>query len=258
MLLRSLTALACLASALVVGAPADVTLTVSAAVSLKDAIDPLGRRFERDHPGVVVRFNLGASGELRQQIEAGAPVDVFVSASDDHLIALERQRLTLPATRRVIAQNRLVVAVPARSSIVLTALDALVDARIARIAIGDPTSVPAGHYAQQALRRAGLWDRLQPRLVLAGNVRQVLDYVARDEVDAGFVYASDLVARAAGVREAFRPSTDLTGPIVYAAAVVAASAHAPLAAAFVNLLASADGTSTLTRFGFVAPGAAAR
>jgi molybdate transport system substrate-binding protein len=237
---------------------AETVLTISAAVSMKDAIEDLGRRFERSHPGVTLRFNLGASGELRQQIEAGAPVDLFIAASDDHVRALERQHLIVSSSRRVVARNSLVVAVPARSPLALSTLDGLVDSRVRRIAIGDPRTVPAGQYAEQCLRRAGLWDRLRPNLILAGNVRQVLDYVARDEVDAGFVYASDLVARRDGVREALRPPPDLSDPIVYPAAVVAGSAHAALAAAFLDLLAGPDGSATLARFGFVAPGATRR
>jgi molybdate transport system substrate-binding protein len=108
------------------------------------------------------------------------------------------------------------------------------------------------------LRKLGLWDRLQPKLVFAENVRQVLDYVARGEVDAGFVYTTDAATRARGVKEAFRPPDDTYRPVIYPGAVVAASKQPALARAFLDLLASPPGRTVLSRFGFQPPPAGAR
>jgi hypothetical protein len=96
------------------------------------------------------------------------------------------------------------------------------------VAIGQPKSVPAGQYAEESLRALGLWDRIQPKLVFAENVRQVLDYVARGEVEAGFVYTTDAATRSQGVKEAFRPPEDTYRPVVYPGALVAASKHPAL------------------------------
>jgi molybdate transport system substrate-binding protein len=134
----------------------------------------------------------------------------------------------------------------------------LLEAPVGKIAVGNPKSVPAGQYAEESLRALGLWDRLQPKLVFAENVRQVLDYVARGEVDAGFVYTTDAATRAQGVKEAFRPPDDTYRPVIYPGAVVAASKQPALGRAFLDLLESPQGRTVLGRFGFQPPPAGAR
>ncbi len=131
---------------------------------------------------------------------------------------------------------------PADSRIDITKPADLLEARVGRIVIGNPKTVPAGQYAEESLRALGLWDRLQPKLVFAENVRQALDYVARGEVDAGFVYTTDAAPRGRAVKEAFRPAEDSYRPVVYPGAVVAASKQAArAAAAFIDLLGAARG-----------------
>ncbi len=228
-------------------------LTISAAISMKEAVEELGRRFVKAHPGMSLRHNFASSGVLQQQIDAGAPIDLFVSAAQRQMEELERRGLILPATRRVFARNVLVVVTPGDSRLGLMKPADLAGARVTRIAVGNPRTVPAGQYAEESLRALGLWASLQPRLVLAENVRQVLDYVARGEVEAGFVYATDAIVRAAGVREAFRPAEDTYRPILYLAAVVRGSRHPALGQAFIELLLSAEGRSVLGRLGFSPP-----
>ena len=234
----------------------DVILSV--AVSLKEATEELGRAFMVARPGVTLRYNFGASGDLQKQIEAGAPVDVFLSAAQRQMDELEKQSLIVAASRRAFARNVLVVVKPADSKIDITKPADLLEARVGRIVIGSPKTVPAGQYAEESLRALGLWDRLQPKLVFAENVRQALDYVARGEVDAGFVYTTDAASRARGVKEAFRPPEDSYRPVIYPGAVVAASGQATLAQAFLDLLASPQGRTVLSRFGFQPPPAGAR
>ena len=153
-----------------------------------------------------LRYNFGASGELQKQIEAGAPVDLFVSAAQRQMDELEQKELILPASRRVFARNVLVVIKPADSRLDLAKPADLLDAAGGPIVIGNPKTVPVGQYAEESLRALGLWDRLQPKLVFSENVRQALDYVARGEVDAGFVYTTDAAVRTQSVKEAFRPA----------------------------------------------------
>jgi molybdate transport system substrate-binding protein len=203
-------------------------LTVSAAISTKDAIEVLGRRFTSSRPGLALRYNFGASGVLQKQIEAGAPVDVFVSAAQRQMDELERRGSIVPDTRRIFARNALVAIKPADSAIDLARPTDLLDPRVQKIVIGNPRTVPVGQYAEESLRTLGLWERLQPKLVLAENVRQALDYVT----------------------EAFRPGEDTYRPVTYPAAVVKDSRHPALARAFVELLVSADGQAVLGRFGF--------
>jgi molybdate transport system substrate-binding protein len=228
-------------------------LLVSAAVSMREAVVELGGVFTSRRPGVTVRFNFGASGELQKQIEAGAPVDVFISAGQRQMDELAKRALIVPGSRRVFARNTLVVIKPADSSIDLVKPANLLDPRVRRIAIGNPRTVPVGQYTEESLRALGLWDRLQPRLVLAENVRQALDYVARGEVDAGFVYATDLAVRRDRVREAFRPPEDTYAPVTYPAAVTRDSRHPALGQRFVELLLAGEGRSILGRLGFQPP-----
>jgi molybdate transport system substrate-binding protein len=233
-------------------------LTLSVAISMKDAIEELGRRFTQSHPGVVLRYNLGASGDLQKQIEAGAPVDLFISAAQRQMDELDKKGLIVAATRRVFARNVLAVIKPADSRIDIAKPSDLADARVGRIVIGNPRTVPVGQYAEESLRALRLWDRVQPKLVFAENVRQALDYVARGEVEAGIVYTTDAVVRGREVKEAFRPAEDTYRPVTYPAAVVKDARQPALAGAFIELLLSADGQRVLARLGFLPPPAGAR
>jgi molybdate transport system substrate-binding protein len=233
-------------------------VTVSVAVSLKEAVEELGRGFMAARPGVTLRYNFGASGDLQKQIEAGAPIDLFLSAAQRQMDELEKRNLVVAGSRRAFARNVLTVIKPADSRIDIAKPVDLLEPRVGRIVIGSPKTVPAGQYAEESLRALGLWERLQPKLVFSENVRQALNYVARGEVDAGFVYTTDAAARAQGVKEAFRPPEDSYRPVVYPGAVVAASKQPALAQAFLDLLSGPQGRTVLSRFGFQPPPAGAR
>jgi len=248
---RSLVGLVTVAMLLALGGPvAAQELTVSAAISMKEAVEEIGRLFTGSRPGVTVRFNLGASGDLQKQIEAGAPVDVFASAATRQMDELEGKRLVVAATRRAFARNVLVAIAPPGSSLDLSRPPSLVQPGVTRIAIGNPKTVPVGQYTEEALRALGLWDRLKGKLVFAENVRQVLDYVVRGEVEVGFVYTTDATTRSGKIKEAFRPAEDTYRPVVYPAAAVTGSRHPALAAAFVEVLVSREGQAILRRLGF--------
>jgi molybdate transport system substrate-binding protein len=229
----------------------DVLLSV--AVSMKEAVEELGRGFASRRPGVKLRYNLGSSGELQKQIEAGAPVDLFVSAAQRQMDELDRKGLIVRASRRVFARNVLTVIKPADSRLDLAKPRDLLDARVARIVVGNPRTVPVGQYAEESLRALGLWDRLRPKLVFVENVRQALEYVARGEVEAGVVYTTDAAVRADRVKEALRPGEETYRPIVYPVAVVAGAKQPALAQAFIELLVSAEGQAVLARLGFQPP-----
>jgi molybdate transport system substrate-binding protein len=228
-------------------------LMLSVAISMKDAVEELGRRFGQAWPGVVLRYNVGSSGELQKQIEAGAPVDVFIAAAQRQMDELERKGLVLSASRRTFAGNVLTVVEPSDSRLDLANSQDLLEPRVTRIVVGNPKTVPAGQYAEESLRTLGLWERLQGKLVFAENVRQALEYVARGEVEAGFVYTTDAASRGGRVREAFRPAPDTYRPITYPVAVVTDARQPGLARAFVDLLLSAEGQAVLTRLGFQPP-----
>jgi len=233
-------------------------MILSVAVSMKEAVEEVGRTFASSRPGLVLRYNFGSSGDLQKQIEAGAPVDIFISAAQRQMDELEKGGFIVPASRRVFARNVLIVIKPADSRIDITRPGDLLDARVRRIVIGNPKTVPVGQYSEESLRALGLWERVQPKLVFSENVRQALDYVVRGEADAGFVYSTDAATRAANVKEAFRPPEDTYRPVVYPAAVVATSRQRALAQSFLDLLTGRDGQATLARLGFQPPPAGAR
>lgn len=232
-------------------APAEQELLVSGAASLTNAFTELGRSFEKANPGTRVTFNFAASGTLLQQIDKGAPVDVFASADQETMNQANAKRLLAPDTRRDFARNRLVLAVPAGSEIRVAGLKALARPEVKRVALGDPGFVPAGRYARQSLAAAGLWETLAAKLILANTVRQVLDYLARGEVDAGFVFATD-VAAAKG-RTAVVEEVQGHDPILYPIAVVAASRQKDLARKFEDFVLGAAGRAVLSKYGFGAP-----
>jgi len=256
-LMRSIALVCTFVAILADGAHAQ-EITLSVAVSLKEAIESLGKDFAATRPGVTLRYNFGASGDLQKQIEAGAPVDVFLSAGQRQMDELEKKNLIVVASRRVFARNALVVIKPVDSRTDIAKPADLLDARIVHVSIGNPKTVPAGQYAEESLRALGLWDRLQPKLVFAENVRQVLDYVARGEVEAGFVYTTDAATRVQGVMEAFRPPEDTYRPVIYPGAVVAASKQRALGQAFLDLLSGPQGATVLGRLGFQPPPAGGR
>ncbi|MBL8277321.1 MAG: molybdate ABC transporter substrate-binding protein [Pelomonas sp.] len=224
-------------------------LTVSAATSLTDAFKVLAPRFEASRPGVSLRMNFAASGVLLQQIAQGAPVDVFASADQETMNRAAAQKLIATETRRDFAANALVLVTPPDSAVKSVADLALPGVR--RIAVGKVASVPVGRYTQQALEAAQLWGALQAKLVFADNVRQVLDYVARGEADAGFVYRTDVEL----ARDRLRVAQTVGGhaPVTYPAAAVADSRQPALARAFVDFLASEEAQAVLARHGFARP-----
>jgi molybdenum ABC transporter molybdate-binding protein len=226
-------------------------LTVSAAVSLKEALGEIGPAFEAANPVVTVSFNLGASGDLQRQIEAGAPVDVFISAAALQMDVLEKRGAVDPRTRRDVACNRLVVVVPAEGAAPIGKIQDL--ASVEHVAVGNPKTVPAGQYAKEALQSAGQWEALQPKLVFGENVRQALDYVARGEAEAAFVYRTDANVLRDRVKVAFEMDPATHKPIQYPAAVVAGSTKRELARKFVDFLTSPAATTAFQKQGFLLP-----
>jgi molybdate transport system substrate-binding protein len=241
---------AVLALGLALGAQA-AELTVSAASSLTNAFHELGPVFEAAHPGHKLRFNHAASGDLLQQIANGAPVDVFASADQETMNLAQTRGLVRGPLRRNFASNTLVAIVPAAGKLSPRTLAELAHPAYQRIAIGLPASVPVGRYTASVLEAAGQWGAIEARVIGAHNVRQVLDYVARAEVDAGFVYATDAALMPGKVKVAFAVPTKT--PILYPAAPVATSANAALAQRFVEFLVSPPARAVLARHGFGQP-----
>jgi molybdate transport system substrate-binding protein len=162
------------------------TLTVSAASSLSFALEEAARAFERN-TGIRLALNFGSTGALAQQIEQGAPVDLFVAADTETVEELERQGLLVPGSKQVYARGRLALYC---LGLRLERLEDLARPEVRRIAMANPELAPYGAAAREALKALGLWDELQPRLILAENVRQALLYAETGNVEAALVAAS--------------------------------------------------------------------
>jgi molybdate transport system substrate-binding protein len=163
----------------------------------------------------------------------------------------EKQGLLAPGTRRTLLSNELVLIVPAGAKAKPSGLTGLEDATVRHIAIGNPASVPAGRYARDALQKAGLWSKLEPKYVFAQNVRQALDYVARAEADAGIVYSTDAVIMAGKV--VIAAAVPLDRPIVYPVAIVKDARNRASAESFLRSLGSPQARAIFARYGFSQP-----
>jgi molybdate transport system substrate-binding protein len=245
---RSLVAAAILFAA---GSTYAADLTVSAAASLTNAFREIALGYERQYPGSKVALNFGASGALLQQLSKGAPVDVFASADEETMDQAQNRGLVKATDRRDFVRNTLVLIVPADSTAAIKRLEDLTQSRVKRFAIGIPASVPVGRYTKHALEAAKLWTALEPKAVNTHNVRQSLDYVARGEVDAGFVYATDAAIMKDKVQVAFEVPLDIA--IRYPIARTAASANAAEADRFISYVSSPAAQAVLAKFGFRKP-----
>jgi len=225
-------------------------ITISAAISLKNAFEDIGKIFKERNPGGRLLFNFGGSGDLARQIEAGAPVDVFAPAAQKDMDDLDQKDLIIKATRKDFARNSLVLIIPMKSPIPLTSFNDLKRGEIQKIAIGNPKTVPAGRYAEEVLRHFNLWEDIKDKLIFAENVRQVLDYVARGEVDAGMVYSTDALVRAKEVRVVAEAPHQSHRQVIYPIAVVKGSKKEVLAREFISVVTSKEGEKILERYGF--------
>lgn len=225
--------------------PAPEPVTVFAAASLTDALGAIAQDYERE-TGQSIRLSFAGSGSIARQVEAGAPADVVLLADRQWMDRLQGAGAIKADSRRDLLGNRLVVVAASNARIEGDPL-AWVRTTQGRLAIGDPDSVPAGAYAREWLTRRGLWDGLQPSLVMAGDVRAVLAFVARGEAQLGIVYASDARSSDA-VRIVFEPPAAEQPEIVYPAALTPSAS--PAAARFLDHLRSPAAQARFEQFGF--------
>ncbi len=229
-------------------AHADQELIVSGAASLTNALPEVAGQFEKAHPGVKIVCNFAASGSLLQQIAQGAPVDVFAAADQKTMNQAQEKGLIVPASRKNFVSNSLVLIAPAGSSLPLAGLGNLTSPAVKRVALGNPETVPVGRYTQEALTKAGLWEGLKPKFIYGESVRQVLDYVSRGEVDAGFVFATDVAIARGKVK--IVAAAQGHQPIIYPVALVAASSKKALAQSFLDFMLSPAAREIFKKYGF--------
>jgi molybdate transport system substrate-binding protein len=224
-----------------------VTLNVSAAASLKDTATELQAIYTKKHPDVKINYNLAASGTLQQQIEQGAPTDMFISAGVKQMDALAQENLIVADSRTDLLGNKLVLVAGKNST--LKDFNGLTDPAIKKISIGTPETVPAGKYAQDTLTFLNLYSQIQSKLVLAKDVKQVLTYVQTGNVEAGLVYLSDTY-NVNNVKIVATAPENSHKPIVYPMAIIKASKNQSAAKAFADFLASPEAAKVFSKYEF--------
>jgi molybdate transport system substrate-binding protein len=223
-------------------------LTISAAASLKDAIEAIEPIYTEENSTVKITYNFGSSGSLQQQIEQGAPVDIFISAAAKQMDALQQKSLLLNETRQDLLTNQIVLITSTDNAKIKSFKD-LASNTIKKVALGEPKSVPAGEYAQETLNSLKMFAGVQPKIVYAKDVRQVLNYVATGNADAGFVYYSDAkISDRVKIIE-IAPK-DSHAPIVYPIAVLKDSKQPEAAKKLVEFLSSSQAEAVFKKYGF--------
>lgn len=231
-------------------APKLVELNISAAVSLKDALAEIQANYQKKLPNVKLIYNLGASGSLQKQIEQGAPADIFISAAPKQMNELEAKNLVNKATRKNLVENKLVLIVPKDSKLSLEKYEDLQKPEVKQISIGETKVVPAGQYAEQVLKKLGIWDKIQDKIVLAKDVRTVLTYVETGNVAAGIVYKTD-AASSQKIKIAATAPEGTHAPIIYPAAVLSATKNQKAAEEFMAYMSGPEGKTVFEKYGFV-------
>ena len=233
---------------LLLAAPASAAeLHVFAAASLTDALKEIAPQFEKMTRNKLV-LNLGASSTLARQIQEGAPADLFLSADEEKMDALEEQRLLLPFTRRSVLSNTLVVVVPSDSRLKISGPGDLAGLRA--LALAEPQTVPAGIYAKEYLKSKGIWSKVIDRVVPTENVRAALAAVESGNVDAGIVYRTD-AGISKKVKVAYEVPQAEAPKISYPFAVLAGSRHQAAARQLLTFLSSPAGRAVFRKHGFL-------
>ncbi len=228
--------------------PAEIL--VAAAASLKNAYEEeLIPMFQEQYPGVTVKGTYDSSGKLQTQIEEGLEADVFMSAATKQMKALNEEDMIASDTITDLLENKIVLIVPSGSDSGLASFEDIEKAE--SIALGDPASVPAGQYAEEALTNLGIWDKIQDKVSFGTNVTEVLNQVAAASADAGIVYATDAYSMADQVEiVAEAPEGSLEKKVIYPVAVVKNTAHEDQARAFVEFLKTDEAMAVFEKYGF--------
>ena len=228
----------------------ETQLLVAAAASLKNVYeDELIPMFQERYPGITVKGAYDSSGKLQTQIEEGLEADVFMSAAVKQMTALDDKGMIASDTITNLLENKIVLIVPSGSGSEMTRFEDIEKAE--SIALGDPASVPAGQYAEEALTSLGIWDNIQERVSFGTNVTEVLNQVAAASADAGIVYATDAASMADQVTViAEAPEGSLGKKVIYPVAVVKNTAHEEAAKNFVEFLKTDEAIAVFEAYGF--------
>lgn len=228
---------------------APVALTISAAASLKDAMGEIKQLYSSDKPNVTLTINFGASGSLQQQIEQGAPADIFMSAATKQMDALKQKGLLIDDTVKNLLVNEVVLVTP-KDSVLVKSFNDLTNDKVKKIAVGEPKSVPAGQYGEEVLTNLKIMDKVKAKEIYAKDVKEVLAWVETGNVDAGIVYSTDAKV-STKVQIAANAPENSHKAIIYPAAVIKSSKNADAAKDFLNYLSGDKAKAVFEKYGFI-------
>ena len=232
------------------GSDSSGELLVAAAANVQRAFDEIGPVFEKE-TGAKVTFSYGASGALAEQIEAGLPADLYVSADIDHVDGLREKGLLIDDTQQVYAIGRLTLASSTKAGVTVSELEDLLRPEVEKVAIADPEVAPYGRAAEEALKSVGLWDQLKPKLVYGQNVTAATEYVRSGNAEAGLLPLSLVIQEPAVTYVTVDDS--LHQPIEQALAVVKDTRNEALARRFVAFVRGPEGRAVMEKYGFAVP-----
>lgn len=225
-----------------------VTLTISAAASLKDAFGDIKKLYKNEKSNVTLNYNFGSSGELMTQIEQGAPADAFISAGTKQMDELKQKGLLIDSTDKNLLKNEVVLVVP-KSGSAVKKFENLTDSSVKKIGLGEPKSVPAGQYGVETLTKMGIYNQIQSKAVYAKDVKQVLAWVESGDADAGIVYTTDAKI-SKKVKVVATANEKYHSPIIYPEAVIKATSNEAAAKAFLKYLSSDSAKKVFKKYGF--------
>lgn len=225
------------------------TLTISAAASLKDVLSEAQRNFEKQNKNIKIVFNLGGSGTLEKQIEAGAPVDIFISADTKNIKKLDDKNLIDKNSIQDIATNQLVLVAYKGNSYKIKNIKDLTKSVVSNVCLGTLGSVPAGDYAKETLTYYNLWDKVNKKIVYAKDVTTVLNYVKMGNADVGFVYLTDTKKKSDAIVKQIIPS-EAHSPIVYEGAIVSSTQYTYADKRFLTYINGAQAHIIFEKYGY--------
>lgn len=225
------------------------TVTISAAASLKDALAEIKDVYAKEAPKTELTLTFGPSGSLAEQIKQGAQVDVFLSASRKYMNDLNDAGEIDESSIRDLLANEVVLIAPKDSAISITEFSQLVDPAIAKIAIGEPKTVPVGQYASEVFAFYNLFDQISDKIIYGKDVKEVLTWVETGNVDIGLVYSTD--AKVSDLVKVLATAPDESHQaIIYPTAVIKSSQNPQAAKAFIDFLATDAAMEIFANYGF--------
>ncbi len=225
------------------------TLLITAAASLQKPLQEIALLYEKAGNNRKANYNFASSGSLQQQIEQGAPADIFISASNKQMEALQQKKLLLDGTRQALLTNRLALITPKSSTLKLTDFSQLTRPEIQRISVGEPRSVPVGQYAAEVFKKMGILDQIESKFVFGGNVKSVLASVETGDADAGVVYITD-AKDSDKVSISAIANDQLHSPIVYPIAILKSSKAVEASKQYIEFLQSKPAREIFEKYDF--------